>query len=209
MMKKIFFVLFILIIMAIIIKHNQNPSNALKPFPREHVILAFGDSLTYGYGASPTQSYPAILEQSIGHKVINAGIPGELSSEGLKRLPSLLAQYRPALLLLCHGGNDILQNKNPELLKSNLRSMINIARSQNVDIVLIGVPEFSIVFLTSHPLYSEIASEFGVPIENEILGDVLSDNRNKSDQIHPNAQGYALMAKAIEEKLREIYRFEE
>jgi len=208
-MKKFFFVLFLLIIMSIIIKHNQNPSKALKPFPREHVILAFGDSLTYGYGASPTQSYPAILERSIGQKVINAGIPGELSSEGLKRLPFLLTEYRPALLLLCHGGNDILQNKDPEHLKSNLRSMINIARSQNVDVVLIGVPEFSIVFLTSHPLYSEIAKEFEVPIENEILGDVISDNRNKSDQIHPNAQGYALMAKAIEEKLRELYRFEE
>lgn len=208
-MKKLFLAFAFLLMIGAIIKYNQHASKVIKPFPKEGVILAFGDSLTYGYGAPADQSYPFLLERSIGRKVINAGIPGELSSQGLKRLPSLLEHYHPALLLLCHGGNDILQNQDSERLQSNLRDMIAIAQSQNVDVMLIGVPEFSIAFLTSHPLYKEVAKEYNLPIENEILGNVLSDSHNKSDQVHPNAQGYAIMAKAIEEKLREIYRFEE
>lgn len=208
-MKKAFFAFFTLLIVAFIIKEIQTPDNPLKPFPKKGIILAFGDSLTYGYGAQMGQSYPSELERLTGRTVINTGIPGELSAEGTKRLPVLLAKYRPKLLLLCHGGNDILRNHDSQVLKTNLQTMINTARGQNIDVLLIGVPEFSLVYLSAHPVYEEIAQENGLPIENDALAEIISDNRYKSDQIHPNAQGYALIAKAVEKKLREIYSFEE
>jgi len=72
-------------------------------------ILAFGDSLTYGTGTSRDNAYPTVLEKLLKRRVINAGIPGEISSKGLNRLPALIEKYRPDLIIICHGGNDILR----------------------------------------------------------------------------------------------------
>ena len=96
------------------------------PLAKDAVILAFGDSLTYGTGTNKNFSYPALLEKLTQHKVINKGVPGEISSAGLKRLPKLLDQYKPRLLILIHGGNDILKkipipmmNTGDGMMKSN------------------------------------------------------------------------------------------
>ena len=91
----------------------------IAPLDKDAIILAFGDSLTYGTGAKPDQSYPAQLEGLIKRKIINAGVPGEISSKGLLRLPHLLESHQPDLVILCHGANDILRKMNLEITKSN------------------------------------------------------------------------------------------
>ena len=152
------------------------------------VILSFGDSLTSGTGANKAESYPAYLEQLISRKVINAGVPGELSEQGLKRLPDLL--------ILCHGGNDLLRKKDLAQMGANIRAMIQLARDRNIPVVMLGVPQPSVI-LSSAKIYREIAKSTGTLLIEDIIADVLGDNSLKSDQAHPNSQSYRQIAEEI------------
>lgn len=163
--------------------------------------MAFGDSLTYGSGAGAQESYPEVLSGLIGRTVIGSGVPGEQTADGLRRLEYVLDEHQPRILLLCLGGNDMLRKVDAAVTESNLRQMVSVARARGVSVVLIGVPKPAL-FGGSAEFYERIAEDFGLPLENEVLNDVLKDNRLKSDPIHPNAQGYRRMAEAIAELLR-------
>jgi lysophospholipase L1-like esterase len=160
------------------------------------VILAFGDSLTHGNGAAEGQSYPEVLGGLLGRTVINAGVPGELSAAGLARLPRLLDESRPQLVILCHGGNDFLQRLDRAQTAANLTAMIELSRARGVDVVLVGVPEFGLI-LNPPEFYRETAKRFAIPYEGEIVSNLLGDRDYKSDAIHPNAAGYRRMAEAL------------
>lgn len=175
----------------------------LSPLNNDAVILAFGDSLTYGTGAnSDTQSYPAVLSQLTGLKVVNKGIPGEVSKTGLGRLPKILKEIKPDLVILCHGGNDIIRKLGKKQLKENLNKMIEIVQNSGAELVLIGVPNFSLM-LNVPELYPELSSIYNIPIQLTILPKLERSLQLKSDQIHPNAKGYRLMAESIQTLLME------
>lgn len=178
-----------------------SPEPRLAPLPSDATVLAFGDSLTFGIGADGSSSYPAVLEGLIARKVVNAGIPGEVTAEGLERLPELLDEVQPSLLILCLGGNDMLRKLGEKQAADNLRRMIQLSRERGVDVVIIGVPRPGI-FLKAADFYKQIADELSVAYEGEILKQVLSDNSLKSDYIHPNARGYREMAEAVAGLLR-------
>jgi lysophospholipase L1-like esterase len=168
----------------------------LSRLPADAVVLAFGDSLTYGTGAQAETSYPAVLEQLIGRTVLSAGVPGEVSAAGLARLPEALDEYQPALLILCLGGNDFLRRLGDAQAAENLRAMIRLARQKGIDVVLIAVPKPG--FPPSPPdFYADIAKEFKLPFEDAALTAILRDRELKSDVAHPNAKGYAKLAAAI------------
>jgi acyl-CoA thioesterase-1 len=168
----------------------------LTPLAPDSAILAYGDSLTFGTGAAQEASYPAVLEKLVGRKVWSAGVPGELSAAGLARLPSALEHYQPKLLILCHGGNDLLRRLSEEQAAENLRAMIRLAKQSGIDVVLIGVPKPGL--LPSPPdYYAGIAKEFKLPYEDAALKSILRDNELKSDLAHPNAKGYARLAEAV------------
>ena len=164
-------------------------------------IIAFGDSLTYGYGASTKDSYPSVLSRLSKHKVINAGLSGELSAQGLKRLPSVLKDSDAKLMILCHGGNDIIQRRSQKELKSNLKAMVKIAKDRDMQVLLVDVPDISVLGLSAPSLYKEVADEEKIPLADGILEDIISDDSLKSDYIHPNAKGYHIMAHEIYESL--------
>ena len=174
---------------------------ALQRLSADAVVLAFGDSLTYGSGAQENESYPAQLEQLIGRRVVGAGVPGEVTAQALARLPGLLEEYSPKLLLLCIGGNDFLRRLGNPQAEANVRAMVALARSRGIDVLLIGTPEpgFSV---TPPSFYAAIAEEFGLAYEPEVVGRVLRDTSLKSDPIHPNARGYRLIAERIAETLK-------
>jgi acyl-CoA thioesterase-1 len=164
-------------------------------------ILAFGDSLTFGTGAGEAESYPAVLSRLTGRKVINAGIPGEVSAVGLQRLPELLDRERPSLLILCHGGNDLIARRDHQLIADNLRAMIRTAGDRGVPVLLVAVPALGLT-LKPPNLYEELAMEFRIPLEGKALVHILGKGSLKSDYIHPNAAGYRLLAEALAELLK-------
>lgn len=178
----------------------SNPS--LDALPADTAILAFGDSLTAGKGTSKETSYPAVLAQLSGLEVINAGISGETTAEGLRRLPEVLEQTDPGLLLLMHGGNDILRNLGASQAKANLQAMINLAIDKGVQVVLIGVPEKKLLS-SSAPYYQELAEEFDLVLEKSIISRLIKKPALKSDSVHFNAAGYSEIAKTLHELLRD------
>ncbi len=175
--------------------HQAAPK--LRPLAADAVILAFGDSLTHGTGAKADESYPAVLAHLSGHKVINAGVPGELTPQGAERLPALLDRYHPALLVLCEGGNDLLRKVPPEEIEASLRRMLDAAKQRNVQVVLLGVPEPTLMFREPAPFYAHLAKAYGIPYDGATLASIESDPARKSDKIHPNAKGYADLAQGV------------
>lgn len=176
-------------------------SPRLSPLARHDVVLAFGDSLTQGTGAAPDESYPARLQSLIGRQVVNAGVPGETTAEGLARLPGALSEHKPRLLLLCLGGNDMLRRQGGTQTADNLRAMVRMARSQGTEVVLIGVPEPGL-FTGPPAFYAGIAAEFDLPYEAEAFNAVLRDPGLKSDPVHANGRGYEVVAQRLADLLR-------
>lgn len=166
------------------------------------VVLAFGDSLTYGTGAKAEESYPEVLSELLGRNVIRAGIPGEQTAGGLQRLPGALDEHRPRLVIVCLGGNDMLRKGSPDAIEANLRAMLKEIRGRGMDAVLVGVPAPGLI--TSAPeFYEKLAKEFGIPYEGKIVTSVLYKPELKSDPIHPNADGYRRIAEALAKLLRD------
>lgn len=184
------------VLVLVLLLSGCGDSPELPRLDGDAVILAFGDSLTYGNGADKKQSYPAVLEGLLGREVVNAGVSGEISEQGLKRLPGLLDKHRPDLLILCHGGNDILRQKDMNEMANNLRTMIGLAGERGVPVIMLGVPRPGL-FLSSADTYKEIADAADVLFIEDLIPDILSDKSLKSDTVHPNADGYRRMAESI------------
>ena len=196
---KVFYILRIGLIGLVTAGCTEPPN--LPPLSSDAVILAFGNSLTYGSGATKGHDYPAILEQYTSLEVINAGVPGETTANGVNRLRPLLDRHTPELLILIHGGNDMLRKLDDDSTRSNLASMIRMAKERKISVVMLGVPKPGLI-LRNAKFYKELAQEWAIPIDESILPEVLSTNRLKSDQIHPNDQGYGRMAEAIHQLLQ-------
>ncbi len=166
------------------------------------IVLAFGDSLTYGTGAKAEESYPAVLAQLISRPVVRAGVPGEQTAGGLQRLAGELDEHKPRLVIVCLGGNDMLRKGLQQNIENNLREMLKIIKSRGMDAMLIGVPAPGLI--TSAPeFYAKLAKEFNIPYEGKVVTSVLYKPELKSDPIHPNADGYRKIAEAMATLLRD------
>jgi len=167
----------------------------------EAVVLAFGDSLTFGKGAAPEHSYPAVLATLIDRRVVGAGVSGEITATGLARLPAVLAENEPDLVIICHGGNDILRRLPSRRIRNNLRTMLELVRASGAAAILVAVPGRSLT-LAPPELYAEVAAMGDVLLEDEVVREVLSRADLKSDSVHPNAAGYRLIAERLAAVLR-------
>ena len=173
----------------------------LSPVGPNDVIVAFGDSLTYGTGARESESYPVVLGELIKRKVIRAGVPGEATGGGLERLERVIDEHQPVLMIVCLGGNDMLGRSADAQIIANLREIIKTIKGRGISVMLVGVPRPGLITETA-PFYGELAREFDIPYEGTIVIDVLYQRELKSDPIHPNAKGYRKMAEAIAKMLK-------
>lgn len=196
---------YILIVLAsvLILFTLQKKDTTIQTLNNQDSILAFGDSLTYGYNAKPSESYPTVLSTLTGLHVTNAGIPAETSGEGLNRLAKQLEDPSIKLMILCFGGNDMMQHISMNVLKNNLKTMIQMAKAKNIDVLLISIPNLTLFGLSPLSLYEEVADEENIPLISGLLANILSDPSLKSDHVHPNALGYKQMAEKIYINLKE------
>lgn len=172
-------------------------------------MLVLGDSVSYGTGAARGEDYPSLLAAKTGWNVVNAGVPGDTTAGGLQRLPELLEEHAPQLLLIELGGNDFLRRVALTDTSANLRAMMAMASQRQVPVVLVAMARPNLFGaalrnLSDDPLYQEVATATDVPLVENILSEVLSKNELKSDPIHPNAKGYRQIAEKLVDALREL-----
>ena len=173
-----------------------------QPVPAGSTVLALGDSLTYGTGASAETSYPTVLAELTGWNVVNAGVPGDTSAQALARLPALLAEHQPKLVIVSIGGNDFLR----KLPESDTRAHVHAICKQSLDagaqVLLVAVPRATVAAalgqMTDHALYAEVAKDLNIPLQREGWGEVLAQAELRSDQVHANAKGYAQFARSVQ-----------
>jgi acyl-CoA hydrolase len=181
----------------------------LAPLPAGSRVVAFGDSVTYGTGAAPGEDWPTRLAALTGWQISNAGVPGDTAEAAQARVAAMLGEPLPALVIVELGGNDFLKRRAPNAVKEDLRAIIGRLRQAGVQVVLIAVPELSLLGVLAgkpadSPIYRELAKEAGVPLVSDVFSDVLGRPELCADRIHPNAEGYRVMAEGIFARLREV-----
>jgi acyl-CoA thioesterase I len=179
-------------------------SSALAP---GSTVLALGDSITAGVGADAASSYPAQLAALTGWNVVNGGVSGDTSAQAAERAPALLAEHKPALVIVSIGGNDFLRRLSKADTEANIRRIVASARDAGAQVLLVAVPQPTLaaavgVGLSDHPLYASLAGELKLPLHSGGWSTVLGTENLKSDQIHANAAGYRAFAEGLVNTLR-------
>ncbi|MFP5213361.1 MAG: arylesterase [Acidobacteriota bacterium] len=173
----------------------------------EGSIVAFGDSLTEGYGVYESEAYPAILERSLmaeGHRyrVVNEGISGETSGGALARV-GRIAALRPDIVILETGANDAFQNVPPERIEQNISRIIRTLDERGIVVVLAGMLMSEELIGRRHAeafgrIYPRLAEEHGAVLIPFFLKGVAGRRElNFADGVHPNAAGYRIVAETV------------
>jgi len=164
--------------------------------------VAFGDSLTSGYGGSDG-GYPVQLSKRLGVPIQNLGMAGETSADGLKRIADVEA-LNPRVVLLCFGGNDVLQNFSRDQMLANVGAMIDRLHARGSFVVLIGVRGSSMIGDKNAKLFQQLARDKEVKHVPNILDGLLTQPSLMSDYVHPNDAGYEKIAERLEKELKPL-----
>src|SRR5262245_877716 len=179
---------------------------ASQPAHARPKVVILGDSLTAGLGVSPAEAYPALLQQRIDrarlrYEVVNAGVSGDTSAGGLRRLDwSLDGPVR--VLVLALGANDGLRGLPVAEMKKNLATIIDTARARHVTVILAGMeapPNYGAEYAAAfRKVYRDLAAEYRVPFVPFLLDKVAGRAAlNQADGIHPNPEGAAIVADTV------------
>jgi len=161
--------------------------------PAGDTIICFGDSLTYGTGASQGMDYPSQLSRLIGKPVINAGIPGDTTATALARLDRDVLGRSPRIVLITLGGNDLKNHQGSDRAFRNLKTIITSIQDRGA-LVIVGGLDVPIWGRGFQEQYRKVCEETGAVLVPDILKGLLGNPEKMSDAIHPNDAGYAVMA---------------
>ena len=183
----------------------------------DSTILIIGDSLSAGLGVAYNQSWPSLLQDRLNKngytiQVVNAGISGDTTAGGNERLPKLLSQYAPEIVVIELGGNDGLRGTSIDSIESNLRSMIKAALDRDAQIILIGMqlpPNYGNAYATSFQnLFPTLASEYELVLVERLIQRMMNEVWQQSlmqmDGIHPNAKGHVQIENLIWDSLEPL-----
>ena len=177
----------------------NNPPLAAGP------VVAFGDSLTAGFGSGgPGRDYPAVLSGLIGREVINLGVNGDTVSRAYGRIEKLEA-LSPSVVLLLLGGNDLLRRANLDESFALLGEMIRRIQSGGARVVLLGIDGLPLAAPLGNR-YLETAKATGAVLVPNVLKDILGKGSLMADGIHPNGEGYRIMAERVARALKPYFR---
>jgi len=171
--------------------------------PREiaaDTIICFGDSLTFGTGATDGMDYPSQLSRLIGKHVINAGVPGDTTARALKRLKRDVLSESPDVVLITLGGNDLKNGIAKDIAFGNLKIIVESIRNTGA-LVIIGGLAFPFRDRGFGRAYRELADQTGTILIPNILDGIMGNPKLMSDPIHPNDEGYKLMAEKFNKAL--------
>ena len=190
---------------------KKPPVNVVSDKPK---IVAFGDSLTAGFGLAEKESYPYLLQAKLkadgyDYEVINAGVSGETSLGGLERIDWVLEQENVRILILELGANDLLRGLPVAKMKSNLAAIIKKAKAKNIEVLLCGMlapPTMGAQYQRDYVnAFPDLASEYKVEFLPFLLENIaLNKDLNQPDGIHPNAEGEKIMTDNVYKELKPI-----
>ena len=183
-----------------------NRSAEEKNYPRAGKnIIAFGDSLVEGAGASSGKDFVSLLSKEINAPIINAGQSGDTTAVALVRLDKDVLSQDPRIVIILIGGNDAVRRVPKEEVIKNLGTIIDQIQKKGAAVLLIGI-QGGIFRDQYKKLFANLAREKKVFYVPSILEDIFGHPQLMSDSLHPNDQGYEIMAKRIEPVLREILK---
>jgi len=171
-------------------------------------LLIMGDSLSAAYGIDPKAGWVNLLKQRLDdeHDVVNASISGETTSGGSARLPNLLGQYHPDIVLLELGGNDGLRGLSPQQMQVNLAKMIERSQKQGAEVLLLGIevpPNYGPTYTDAfRDVFTQLAREYEVQLLPFLLEDVDLSTMLQSDGIHPTAEAQSIILDNVWPKLK-------
>ncbi|HLM03093.1 MAG TPA: arylesterase [Pyrinomonadaceae bacterium] len=196
---------------------NQKPKDAAKLPPtssNKAKIIAFGDSLTAGFGLSEKESYPFLLQQRLNaegynYEVVNAGVSGDTSQGGLERIDWSLEQENVEILILELGANDLLRGLPPAKMKKNLGEIIRKAQAKKIKVLLCGMlapPSMGVKYQQEFVnAFPDLADEYKVEFLPFVLEGIALDKKlNQADGIHPNADGAKILAENVYKGLKPL-----
>lgn len=195
-MKKIIYIVLVGIILLLGYKIFLSSS------PRQTVgyigktIICFGDSLTYGTGAGEGMDYPSQLSKMIGKPVVNAGVPGDTTARALQRLDRDVLAKSPDLVLITLGGNDLKNGVAKDLAFENLKTIVESIQNKGAKVILGGL-KFPLRDRGFGRAYRKLADETGAILIPNIFEGIMGNRKLMSDAIHPNDDGYKIMAESF------------
>jgi acyl-CoA thioesterase I len=159
-------------------------------------VVCFGDSITFGYGAEPGGDYPSALAKMVSIPVINVGIDGDTSTEAIKRIKTDVLDREPLLVIVEFGGNDFLRKIPQDVTLKNIREIIDTVQAQGAMVAVVDIST-SMLLKEYYSAFYNLAQEKGAIFIPRILSGILTNPRLKSDFIHPNADGYNVIAQRV------------